>query len=61
MKKTFKEIRQSKGISLTFVAKYLSKTEQTVRNKENGLTNFTWAEGCLLCKLYNVDMAEIKI
>lgn len=59
--KTFKELRKDRGISVSFISRKLGKSTQTIRNKENGITEFTWAEGCQLCKIYNVDFNEVRI
>ena len=59
MKKSFKEIRKEKGITVAFVARHLGVTEATIRNKERGKTEFTASEARRLCHLYNVDFNEV--
>ena len=59
--KTFKEIRKEKGISIAHVSRLLQKSTITVRNKENGITEFTAPEARTLCKLYGVKFEDVKI
>lgn len=59
--KTFKEIRQEKGISLAHVAKALNITTVTLRSKENGQSEFSAPQCKKLCALYGVKFEEVKV
>ena len=58
--KSWKELRTERGISVSFVAKTLNRTPQTIRNKEKGLSEFSWIEANKLCHLYGVELNEVK-
>lgn len=57
--KSFKEMRKAQGTSLSFAADYLGVSEQTMRNKEAGKTEFTLKEARKLAKLYNVSLDDV--
>lgn len=60
--KTWKQHREDRGISVSFVAKRLGCTPQTIRNKESkrSTSEFTWLEAVKLCALYNIDISQVK-
>lgn len=60
-KHNLSEIRKRNGISVTFVAKYLDISRQSVYNKENGKHNWTALEVQKLCNLYHVGIDEISL
>lgn len=60
MPKNWKELREEKGISVSFVAKQLGVTPQTVRNKEKGISEFDWVQASKLIKLYGVSIEEVE-
>lgn len=57
--KKLKELRKEQGTSITFAANYIGVTTQTLRNKENGKTEFTLKEARKLAKLYNASLDEV--
>ena len=59
--KSFRELRRERGISLAHVARFLKRSEQTIRNKEKGKCDFTAPEARALCHLYNVDFREVRL
>ena len=58
---TFKNIRKSKGIPSTFVARKLNMTRQSLQNKEDGKTDFTFQQGVAYCKLLGVKIEDILL
>lgn len=57
--KTLREWRESRGISQEFVAKALGVSNQTLRNKEFGISDFGLTQVRLLMKLYNIEFDQI--
>lgn len=60
-KKTFKEIRKEKGISVAHIAKSLNKSRQTIYNKEAGTSEWNGLEVQKLCDLYGIDISAVKL
>lgn len=58
---TFREIRESKGIKATYVAKHLGISKQTFSAKETGKRKFNLQEVQMLCELYGVDFRSVTI
>ena len=61
MKKSLKQLRKEKGLSVAFVARHLQVSEASIRNKESGRTDFTLPEARALSRLYNVSLDNIEL
>lgn len=60
-KRTFKEIRQSKGIKVSHICTLLGISRQSLSNKESGKTKFSALECQKLCTEYNVDILDVAL
>lgn len=60
-KKTFRELRNSHGFTSSYVAQKLHITDFSLLAKERGDRSFTAKEVQELCKLYSVNISDIKI
>ena len=58
--KTFKEWRKDKGITAIFIAKKLGISTQSLYNKEEGKSGFSWTEGRAYCKLLGISDEQVK-
>lgn len=59
--RTFKEIRESKGIKKSHICEVLGISRQSLYSKEEGYTKFSALEAQKLCCEYNISISEVKI
>lgn len=61
MYRTLKGEIIKKGLSIKYIAKSIGISERTLRNKINGLTDFTWVEVCKIQSLFFPQISKDEL